>query len=69
MNDLYKKKSYRIRCGTFLAHRLLIKLKYVKYVHILKQTVYWFIQDDFSHMTHHIPDTEIFSISLYRKKF
>lgn len=41
MNDLYKKNPSE--SDTILAHRLLIKLKYVKYVHILKQIVYWLI--------------------------
>lgn len=62
-----QEKSYRIRYGIILAHRLLIKLKYVKYVHILKQISLF--QDDFSHMAHNIPDIENFSLSLYRKKF
>lgn len=41
MNDLYKKNP--TESDIILARRLLIKLKYVKYAHILKQILYWLI--------------------------
>lgn len=41
MNDLYKKNP--TESNIILAHGLLIKLKYVKYIHMLKPIVYWLI--------------------------
>ena len=66
MNDLHKKNS--TESDIILAHRLLIKLKYVKYVHILKQIVYWLISRWFE--SYDTPYTWyiFFSLSLYRKK-